>query len=110
MKIRLDELRRVIREVVDERPPEEKYAGMEDDPYIAAVIASEDPTQLGAAKREYNRADKKGLTVPSAGAFFYWYEKKQEELKSMGPAAMRGRADLILRQRTSSGRAIPRKF
>lgn len=110
MKIRLDDLRRIIREVVDERSPEEKYAGLEDDPYIAAVIAAEDPTQLGAAQKEYNKADKKGLPVPSAGAFFYWYEKRKEELKSMGPAATRGRADLILRQRTGTGKAIPRKF
>ena len=114
MRIRLSELRRIIREVVDERQPEEKYAGLEGDPYIAAVIAAVDagdPKRLAAAKKKYEADDDAGLPVPSAGAFFYWYEKKQKELKSKGaPAATRGRADLILRQRTSSGKAIPRKF
>lgn len=108
MKIRLGDLRRVIREVVEDIP--EKYAGMTDDPYIAAVISAGDPKELSAAKRKYTRDDDAGLPVPSAGAFFFWHDRRKEELKSMGPAATRGRADLILRQRTSSGRAIPRKF
>lgn len=107
MKIRLGELRRVIREVVE---VPEKYAGMEDDPYIAAVLSAGDPKELAAAKRKYVKDDDAGLPVPSAGAFFFWHDRRKEELKSMGPAAARGRADLILRQRTSSGKAIPRKF
>ena len=108
MKIRLGELRRIIREVMEEVP--EKYAGMEDDPYIAAVIVAEDPKQLAAAKRKYVADDDAGMSVPSAGAFFFWHDRRKEELAAMGPAATRGRADLILRQRTSTGRAIPRKF
>lgn len=108
MKIRLGELRRIIREVVEEVP--EKYAGMEGDPYIAAVLSAGDPKELAAAKRKYVKDDDAGLPVPSAGAFFFWHDRRKEELAAMGPAAARGRADAILRQRDSSGRAIPRKF
>ena len=108
MRIRLGELRKIIREVVEDVP--EKYAALEGDPYIAAVIAAADPKELSAAKRKYEKDDDAGLPVPSAGAFFFWHDRRKEELKAMGPSATRGRADLILRQRPSSGRAIPRKF
>lgn len=108
MKIKLFDLRRIIREVVEEVP--EKYAGMEDDPYIAAVLSAGDPKELAAAKRKYVKDDDAGMPVPSAGAFFFWHDRRKAELAAMGPAATRGRADLILRQRTSSGKAIPRKF
>jgi len=108
MKIRLGDLRLIIREVVEEVP--EKYAGMENDPYISAVLSAGDPKELAAAKRKYVKDDDAGLPVPSAGAFFFWHDRRKAELAAMGPAATRGRADLILRQRTSSGKAIPRKF
>lgn len=83
---------------------------IKENPYIVAVMNAEDPKALAAAKRKYVKDDDAGLSVPSAGAFFYWHDKRKEELVSMGPAATRGRTDLILRQRTSSGKAIPRKF
>lgn len=108
MRIRLGELRKIIREVAEDVP--EKYVGLESDPYIAAVIAAADPKELSAAKRKYEKDDDAGLPVPSAGAFFFWHDRRKEELKAMGPAATRGRADLILRQRTGTGKAIPRKF
>lgn len=107
MKIRLEELRKMIREVVEEVP--EKYAGLENDPYIAAVVSAADPKELAAAKRKYAKDDDAGLPVPSAGAFFFWHDRRKEELASMGPGATRGRADLMLRQRTSTGKAIPRR-
>lgn len=108
MKIRLVELRRIIKESLESIP--DKYEALRDDPYIAAVISAGDPKELAAAKRKYVKDDDAGMTVPSAGAFFFWYDRRKEELTSMGPAAGRGRADLILRQRTGTGKAIPRKF
>jgi hypothetical protein len=109
MKIRLDELRRLIREVAESEVPE-KYVGLEDDPYIVAVLSAGDPKELAAAKRKYVKDDDAGLPVPSAGAFFFWHDRRKEELEAMGPAATRGRADLILRQRMGTGKAMPRKF
>jgi len=108
MKIRLGDLRRLIRESLESIP--DKYEALRDDPYVAAVINAGDPKELAAAKRKWVKDDDAGLPVPSAGAFFFWHDRRKEELASMGPAATRGRADLILRQRTGTGQAIPRKF
>jgi len=108
MKIRLDELRRIIRETLADVPA--KWDELREDPYIAAVISAGDPKELAAAKRRYTKDDDAGLPVPSAGAFFFWHDRRKAELAAMGPAAARGRADLILRQRTGSGKAIPRKM
>lgn len=111
METRLTQLRRIIRETISDisRYESDEFVN---DPFIAKVIAATHPKELSAAKREYEKADDRGEEVPSAGAFFYWHDKKKEELKSLNvtrptPAAMR--ADRILRIRDSTGRATARR-
>jgi hypothetical protein len=106
MKLTVAQLREIISEVVGDG----KYAGLEGDPYIAAVLSAGDPKELAAAKRRYVKDDDAGGPTPSAGAFFHFYDRKKEELATMasGPA-VRGRADAILRTRDSSGRATARR-
>jgi len=107
MKLTVEGLRRVIREELEAA---ERYAGLADDPYIAAVIAAGDPTELAAAKRRYVKDDDAGRPVPSAGAFFHFYDMRREELKHLGSGpAVRGRTDAILRTRDSTGRATARR-
>jgi hypothetical protein len=106
MKLTVAQLREIISEVVEDG----KYAGLEDDPYIAAVLSAGDPKELAAAKRRYVKDDDAGRPTPSAGAFFHFYDRKAAELTALksGPA-VHGRADAILRTRDSSGRATARR-
>lgn len=117
MRIRLSELRSIIGEEVVkallESPgaEDERYAGLEGDPYIAAVLAAGDPKELAAAKRRYVKDDDAGKPTPSAGAFFHFHDRRKEELAALGGGpATRGRVDALLRTRDSSGRATPRKW
>jgi len=108
MKLTVAQLRRIISEVVEDG---EKYAGLKDDPYIAAVLSAGDPKELAAAKRRYVKDDDAGGPTPSAGAFFHFYDRRKAELAALGSGpATRGRTDAILRTRDSSGRASPRKW
>lgn len=118
MKLTTNQLRRIIREVVEAEmlSPEEKYNKPDiiNNPYIKAVIDAKDPTELSKAKRKYDKDDKAGLDVPMAGPFFYWYDLRKGELSAIQSTASarssgEQRADRILRMRDSAGKAIRRK-
>lgn len=119
MRITESQLRRIVREEIDNESMEDSdeprpFQKYEENPYIVAVMNAADPKELAAAKKKFVKDDDNYVQgVPSAGAFFYFYEIRKKELANMNTPSSDLRAhriDTILNIRDSTGKATRRKF
>jgi hypothetical protein len=130
MKTTIRKLRQLIKESWDDDFEAEQAAmkkRWEDEenrpevkPFLDALRNAQDPKELARAKRAILKADDAGNPTIMTGVWMKIYDEKKKELDNMrdefksnadpAKAAADARMDRLLRIRTSSGKATPRKF
>lgn len=122
-------VRHVIRESLDDYDEEirrhnERWEAFKNDPenkvHLDKLMNAADLKELARAKREVLKLDDAGKLKMPVGVWMSVYDKRKEELKDMRDdekrlsdptkASADARMDRLLRIRTSSGKATPRKF